>query len=150
MKTFAIFAAFAALAGFVVAAPAPGVSLVARGLEASPAPLSYQQVVPIVDAGEAAVAKREIEARQGVYVTIHINWSGGGGWIGPVNRGACADLVVSWKNVISSFGPDSPLVCWIYDGDWCTGDWYGPIYNPGIADLTTIGFNDRINSFICW
>ncbi|KAK4195016.1 hypothetical protein QBC40DRAFT_301545 [Triangularia verruculosa] len=153
MKTSAIFTAFAALAGLVIAAPAADTSPVAipaRAVEESPPPLSYQQVVPIVDAEEAAIAKREIEARQGVFITVHVNWSGGNAYISPINRGACADLVSSWKNVITSFGPDPGLVCWIYDGDWCTGYSYGPIYNPGFADLSSIGMNDRINSFICW
>ncbi|VBB74915.1 Putative protein of unknown function [Podospora comata] len=153
MKVSTLYSALAALASLVAAAPAPGVSPVAnaaRGLEPSPPPLSYEKVTPITDVDEVAAVKREIEARQGVYVTVHIYWGGTSAYISPVNRGACADLVPAWKNVISSFGPDSPLVCWIYDGDWCTGDWYGPIYNPGIADLTTVGWNDRINSFICW
>ncbi|KAK0650807.1 hypothetical protein QBC41DRAFT_360826 [Cercophora samala] len=139
MKVSTLFNAFAALASLVVAAPAVGVSPDAnstRGLEPSPSPLSYEKVTPITDLEEIAAAKREIEARQGVYVTVHINWGGTSAYISPVNRGSCADLVPAWKNVIS--------------GDWCTRDWYGPIYYPGIADLTTIGWNDHINSFICW
>ncbi|KAF9064531.1 hypothetical protein BDP27DRAFT_1333378 [Rhodocollybia butyracea] len=37
--------------------------------------------------------------------------------------------------------------CFIFENSDCTGATNGPIQQPGIANLTTIGFNDIVSSF---
>ncbi|KAK4172391.1 hypothetical protein QBC36DRAFT_197087 [Triangularia setosa] len=127
MRTSSITLAIATMAGFTIAAPAP---------EASP---------------EAAPqAPVDLEKRQslGIFVTADINFGGRSEHL-IVTRGSCLTLGNGWPNVISSFGPDSGLTCTIWDDNGCTGASRGGIVFPGISNLVTVGWNDRINSFRC-
>ncbi|KAK0664520.1 hypothetical protein QBC41DRAFT_359175 [Cercophora samala] len=121
MQFFTAILAIATMAGLTVAAPAP-----------EPSPEAAPQT-PI-----------DLEKRQslGVFVTADINWGGRSEHL-IVVRGQCLTLGNGWPNVISSFGPDSGL------NNGCTGPSFGPITFPGIANLVSIGWNDRINSFRC-
>ncbi|KAJ6603742.1 hypothetical protein B0H10DRAFT_1703141, partial [Mycena sp. CBHHK59/15] len=56
--------------------------------------------------------------------------------------GQCVAFSSDFDNVISSFGPDSGQDCFIFVQSGCTGRSDGPIRNPGIPNLATIGFND--------
>ncbi|KAJ7111921.1 hypothetical protein C8R44DRAFT_882952 [Mycena epipterygia] len=65
------------------------------------------------------------------------------------SSGQCVAFSSDFDNVISAFGPDSGQDCFIFVEDNCTGRSDGPIRDPGISDLSTIGFNDVIPSFAC-
>ncbi|KAK4676329.1 hypothetical protein QC764_510715 [Podospora pseudoanserina] len=127
MQFLTTILAIVTMAGLTVAAPAPEASP-----EAAPQP-------PV-----------DLEKRQslGVFVTQDINWGGRSEHL-IVVRGQCLTLGNGWPNVISAFGPDSGLTCTIWDNNGCTGPSFGPITFPGIANLVTVGWNDRINSFRC-
>ncbi|KAK4220802.1 hypothetical protein QBC38DRAFT_341117, partial [Podospora fimiseda] len=87
-----------------------------------------------------------------VYVTEDINFTGRAENL-AIELGQCLTLGNGWPNTISSFGPDQGTSSFLYENslDNCNtnGAWDGTIQWPGIADLRSIGFNDRINSFKC-
>ncbi|KAF2814007.1 uncharacterized protein BDZ99DRAFT_516629 [Mytilinidion resinicola] len=58
----------------------------------------------------------------------------------------CIGITGSWDNAISAFGPDKGLLCTIWDASACTGGGYD-IRWPGIPDLRTVGWDDKISSF---
>ncbi|KAF2500046.1 hypothetical protein BU16DRAFT_613852 [Lophium mytilinum] len=60
----------------------------------------------------------------------------------------CVGITGAWDNSISAFGPDKGLLCTIWDASACTGGGYN-IRWPGIADLRTVGWDDKISSFWC-
>ncbi|KAJ7910945.1 hypothetical protein B0H13DRAFT_2328851 [Mycena leptocephala] len=63
--------------------------------------------------------------------------------------GDCVDFSPEIDNTVSSFGPDAGQQCFIFADGGCQGPRVGPIFFPGISDLTTIGMNDLISSFFC-
>ncbi|EON62732.1 hypothetical protein W97_01957 [Coniosporium apollinis CBS 100218] len=63
----------------------------------------------------------------------------------------CNRLTDYWKLRISSFGPDQGLLCTVYDNDDCINPTRGYSFQyPGDVDLNTVGWNDRIRSYICF
>ncbi|KAK4207474.1 hypothetical protein QBC37DRAFT_380041 [Rhypophila decipiens] len=128
MKTSAIAIAIAALAGLVAAVPAPA-----------------SAASPEVVEGSVEITKR---GPYNVFITEHANW-GGRNELLTQNTGACRTLGNGWPNTITAFGPDPGVTCTIYDRPQCQGSQFWPIRNPGYANLNTIGWNDRIQSFNC-
>ncbi|KAJ7260141.1 hypothetical protein C8J57DRAFT_1637741 [Mycena rebaudengoi] len=66
------------------------------------------------------------------------------------SSGQCVNFPSNFNDIISSFGPDSGQDCFIFIDGGCSGPQNGPIRNPGISNLATIGFNDAISSFKCF
>ncbi|KAJ7464115.1 hypothetical protein FB451DRAFT_1179954 [Mycena latifolia] len=62
--------------------------------------------------------------------------------------GDCVDFSPEIDNTVSSFGPDAGQQCFIFADGGCAGPRVGPIFFPGIPDLSTIGMNDVISSFL--
>ncbi|KAK3985865.1 hypothetical protein QBC44DRAFT_334267 [Cladorrhinum sp. PSN332] len=124
MKLSAIILAITTGAGMAIAAPAPGPT----------------------EVDQSNLDKR---ATYRVYVAEHWDFQGRTELLeGPA--GECRTLGNGWPNVISSFGPDPGFTCTIYDDNGCFGANYGGIRYPGYNALSTIGWNDRINSFRCY
>ncbi|KAM7194409.1 hypothetical protein V8F20_007935 [Naviculisporaceae sp. PSN 640] len=127
MKISVTLVTFAALVGFGVAVPAP-------------APAAHLRPSRLLD-------KR---APYNVYIGEHANWSTSGRTeLLTMNTAACHTLGNGWPGIITAFGPDSGVTCTIYDRPGCTGSQFWPIRNPGYANLASIGWNDRIRSFVC-
>ncbi|KAK4160697.1 hypothetical protein QBC43DRAFT_337980 [Cladorrhinum sp. PSN259] len=142
MKTFSILAAIAAFAGLAVAVPAPNPAA---------APSSEPVAVGLQAQPTAAIAVVDKRATAHVFVTSDINFAGRQENL-QISTGVCLTLGNGWPNTISSFGPDSGLTCNVFDNDGCNnsaGSVTG-IRFPGVSDLNTFGFNDRINSFVCF
>ncbi|KAK3985868.1 hypothetical protein QBC44DRAFT_298238 [Cladorrhinum sp. PSN332] len=132
MKTSTIAVALTTLLGFAVAAPAP---------EASPNPSPDEDAA----ANFAALAKR---APYNVFITEHANWAGRNELL-SLNTASCHTLGNGWPAIITSFGPDAGVTCTLFDRAGCTGSQYWPVRSPGFPNLSSIGWNDRIRSFVC-
>ncbi|GAB1312742.1 hypothetical protein MFIFM68171_02952 [Madurella fahalii] len=124
------------LAGIVVAAPAP-----------TPAPAPASEASADTEGRDTGITLDK-RARYTVYITQHINWNGIAQNLG-LNTGECHSLGNGWPRIVSSFGPSAGVTCTIYDNSRCRGSAYGGIRYPGIANLRTIGWNDRIMSLRC-
>ncbi|KAK5019074.1 hypothetical protein BJ546DRAFT_449865 [Cryomyces antarcticus] len=99
---------------------------------------------------ETSPATALVERTAGaVYVCTDINWGGQCSYIAtPLNK--CVVLEGALLDSISSFGPDQGGFCIITDNPRCgVSSPYFDISYPGIADLRTIGWNDRVQSYIC-
>ncbi|KAJ6572789.1 hypothetical protein DFH09DRAFT_1312565 [Mycena vulgaris] len=59
---------------------------------------------------------------------------------------------IGWGSVgvLSSIGPDPGQDCFFFVNFQCTGETLGPLRSPGISDLSTTNFNDRIKSSKCF
>ncbi|KAF7322035.1 hypothetical protein MKEN_00726300 [Mycena kentingensis (nom. inval.)] len=64
--------------------------------------------------------------------------------------GQCVPIPAGFNDIVSSFGPDSDQDCFIFANIDCTGAQVGPIRNPGIPDLRTVGFNDVMSAHKCF
>ncbi|KAH8800372.1 hypothetical protein F5884DRAFT_757980 [Xylogone sp. PMI_703] len=100
--------------------------------------------------------KSNLEKRTvgGIYICTDANWKGDCGYkVQPLAE--CIQLTSPWQWQLSSFGPDKGTICVVYNTGNCGINDPTP-YNtativwPGIADLTSIGWNDAIGSFQCW
>ncbi|KAJ6544645.1 hypothetical protein DFH09DRAFT_1282314 [Mycena vulgaris] len=84
-----------------------------------------------------------------VYVCVDPNFVPPCGLFHGAN-GQCVNFPPPFQHDISSVGPDPGQDCFFFDQPNCTGRRLGPVRAPGIADLTTVGFDDVIMSFVCF
>ncbi|KAJ7256080.1 hypothetical protein C8J57DRAFT_1517812 [Mycena rebaudengoi] len=62
----------------------------------------------------------------------------------------CVNVPGGFNDEISSFGPDDGQDCFIFADAGCVGAQNGPIRFPGISNLKTVGFNDKMSSWKCF
>ncbi|KAJ7881519.1 hypothetical protein B0H14DRAFT_3760409 [Mycena olivaceomarginata] len=98
---------------------------------------------------DTTIASPKPEIQGNVFVCDAIDFAGNCATFHGASA-QCVPFPSDFDNVISAFGPDSDQDCFIFVEDNCTGGTFGPIRNPGISDLRTIGFNDVISSFACF
>ncbi|KAI0867528.1 hypothetical protein GGS24DRAFT_515320 [Hypoxylon argillaceum] len=62
----------------------------------------------------------------------------------------CINLSGDLNDKVSSVGPDSPYYCLFYGAFNCDdSESHFGTFSPGYNDLSTLGYNDKISSYIC-
>jgi len=65
-------------------------------------------------------------------------------------RNACWGYPPETRNAISSFGPDPGVSCRVWEKTSCfQGGPWKQFNFPGVADLNTVGWNDRVRAYAC-
>ncbi|MCJ1252134.1 hypothetical protein MMC30_009372 [Trapelia coarctata] len=99
----------------------------------------------VADVVDAPLEKR---ANGGLYICNNINF--GAPCVHLSNPfGDCVNLDSNFNDQVSSLGPDAGARCTFHVNYGCSGDFLQGITNPGISDLRTVGFNDKISSYYC-
>ncbi|KAI0811783.1 hypothetical protein GGR55DRAFT_641775 [Xylaria sp. FL0064] len=106
-------------------------------------------VLPRADGATAPVDDTEVHDTAITHVYVCQNAP----WVAPcsneaVNTGVCYNFINGYDNSISSIGPDVGTTCTIYDGTNCGGASFS-FTNPGLSDLTSVGWNDAASSIRC-
>ncbi|KIJ45934.1 hypothetical protein M422DRAFT_250723 [Sphaerobolus stellatus SS14] len=82
----------------------------------------------------------------GIYLCTGENWTGTCGY-SVQDLGTCIVLGDDWNNRIVSLGPDDRTVVVVFDSADCSGPAIAFV-NPGNPDLTTLGADNAISSFV--
>ncbi|KAL2015523.1 hypothetical protein VTK56DRAFT_5340 [Thermocarpiscus australiensis] len=83
----------------------------------------------------------------GVFICWDINWASGTCGYAKQPWNECIRLDSPWWHSISSIGPDEYNAIVAYTDYNCGSSAQIAIFNPGYADLRTVGWNDQIGSF---